>query len=817
MANYDKSSIRTATKLEPVRLRPNNYIVDKEVPGQFHMIKEIIDNSNDELVLTKNGLLEIVLFNDAKNNSYQVMISDNGRGIPIEKLEETFTVLNTSGKFDTESYKFSSGSFGVGAKAAAALSKRFKAITSRDNKVSSILIEDGDGENVVISLDNSSDNKTGSFIVLEPDKIIFEDIDKFLIDGKVLFIELFSIWCLFVKYNIVIKEYKSGIDESFWKSGAKESLELLRDRSYSANVIFDSSTRNKDKDRFIKNYFNILRPMRWKMTLQQDPIVPSILMKEDELIAYDINIYAIKYENQGNHVSIANNVIVKDNDSTHLEVLNKLIKDKLAPFIKEKPKYKFFVEKYHLPLYYLAHIRYNDIEYKNLHKTGIKDKKFKKTFSTLIEEQLSGFDDQFEELFEIIEPDLNSKFMAFSNKDIEVKDAKRLILDLNNPKNFKDCSTDDRAQAELFLSEGNSAGGTEGRNSKYQALYNMRGVPVNVVTTKDKLPEAREKLKNNNIFGDIIKILGLTPNQTDFSNLRYGKVMIMVDADSAGAHIANIVISNFWVFNPAFVESGILHIATSPLYGLVLKGGSKNRSVIYKKTADEILNALAEYVYYKAFDIKISNHLTSEVSLLDKKYFIEVARIISYIGNLMNDIAEEHYVNPLILERLIPVLEDTKDLKNFNLDKAREVFGNTVEYNPNTKVLSMTLGREDIIISLIGLKEAISKELLPFLKAIAFRHYSLLVTTKFTDTYKDHPMSFIQIFYLFKTLENHFFKIERYKGLGSLPAKDRGRLCMDPEHRVVVKITSVGDAEKLINYMGNDSTYRKELLFSRIG
>lgn len=811
---YTKDSIRTTEKLEHVRLRPNGYIADRYTDGQYHISRELLDNSIDELImLLKEGLLQLTVFDDKERGTYQVLISDNGRGIPVDRLENSFTVLNTSGKFDSNSYTFSSGSFGVGGKATAGLSEHFKAVSFRGERIGSLYVSKG--ETISSEIAEHKTEFTGVRIAYEPDSQIFSDKKDFVKVAIPRWTHLFETLNMYVDFRAVIKVVDKGIPPSFWTAGIDDSIKMLVDLEQQGTKVYDSTIYTKDKDLYVKEHFGIERSFSWSHAIEQDIVTSPNKEKESgyDKIRFFLNLYTVK-GGEGGHVSMANYIMVPSNDSQHLTTIHRVMKKYIAQFIKDKSIKDFFLKKYHLPIYILAFIQFDEIKYDNMHKTGIVDGDFRKLFGKILGDHFAQNTEALKDLYSTIENDIEEKFAKYNDVFIEVKDNRRLLLDLKFPEKFKDCSTNDRSKAELFLSEGDSAGSPQGRNSKYQAIYALRGVPFSALSRTDDIEKARRSLIMKDISSDIIKIMGVTSNMEDFSKLRYGKVFIMVDADSAGAHIASILFTNFWVINPRLITEGIVQLVTTPLYELRIKQNKKISS-IYKRTPDEVTNALSEYIYHKAFDIKLRTR--QGIQELSKKDFIEFCRLVFYIGRLIEDISEEHHVPPLLLEMLIPVLEENPDLNRLTAEKVKQALGiSAVEYDPIPQILNITIGRNDIVLVLKGLQKSINMELLPMLKRIAYKEYQILLTTKYTDLFKDEPVSYVKLWKMFGTLKDHFFTIKRHKGLAGLKPEDRAKLCMDPEYRVTTNIRSIGDAKRIIEIMGKDSKYRKELLFTDI-
>lgn len=807
---YTSKDIQTNQKLDYVRLRPTGFINDTGQAGQVHIAKEIVDNVSDEMeLLGAAGIMNIVVFHDHGRGTYQILVCDNGRGVPLEedKMLDVFTKLNTSGKFDDSSYKFSTGSFGVGAKATAALSKHFRALTMRPSGVGDVIVHDGIEPDNLIRYDKVYP-QTGTYVIFEPDKKIFAGVNKFMEEGFHDLMALLKLFNLFSNYRIRVGLYPTGVDTNIWKMAGPLAIDQFNEYIQTSSTIFDNTVDDTDPDMYVREYFNIVRPFAWKHQVVKP-------VSNGDPIAYDIRAFAIKYENVGGHLSMVNSVPMKDNDCSHLTQFNMVLKRLMAPYIDGKEVREFFMKTYKLPIFVCMSVKWNGAQFIGKQKTGFKDPKFTNVYGKLLTEYFgsNGNMKLLKELFDIYAEDIEAKYIAYTSGTTQVKDNKKLFLSLNFPSRFVDCSTKERDTAELFLTEGDSANSTEGRNPKIQASYSLCGKPLNPITSQDNLKDTIVKLQNNKIYQDILMITGLTPHQTDFSSLKYGKIFLMTDADTHGKHIVNIVVSNLYAINPKFIESGILHIVTPPFYGLRIKNKKyKDTGIIYIRNADELVNALAMNVYYPSVEVAVfAADVFDKPKVLNKQEFVEFARIVCHVGGLIERLAEQHVINPLILEQLTHVTHYLTP-ETMDINVLKQTLGNdSISYDAKNNILMMSIGRRDLTISLHALRDTLYQEVLPFLNKIAWRNWGVLVSTKHTDMYKDTPMSLVQLYNIFKSLDT-LFTIKRWKGLGSMMPLDRALTCMNQQYRSTYKITTIGDVDRVFDLMGNDSAARKALV-----
>lgn len=806
---YDESAINTLENLLHVRARPNTYLADTGLDGLVHGAKEITDNCTDEANrLGSAGLVEFILFNDYKRNTYQLAISDNGRGVPFGKLLKAFTVMNTSGKYNSNVYQFSAGSVGQGAKVVVALAELFRVISMQPKGLADLVVKKGIAPKDITVTKVKSD-KSGTIVIYEPDSSIFTETKIFAEHGYSKLIDLLKLFNLFSDYRIIFRVYPNGISKQFWTAPAKEALSILADYSAEANVVFDNATQATDKDEYIKSYFGIMRPWAWKHRISH-PLVPG------SNLGYEIMAYSVKYDTSGGQLSMVNTVPMRDNDSSHVVQYIAAVKRTLATYITDDKIQQFFLKNYKLPLYLCMDVKYDGAIFTGTHKTGFKSAPFCSQYSKLLTDDFNTPEciRAMAELYELFKADIDAKYNLFVTGSIEVKNTKKLILDLAFPKKFNDCSTTNRREAELFLTEGDSANSNEGRITATQATYSLRGKPFNAITTPENTRDGINKIQSNLILQDVLKITGLKPNQETFDDLRYGKIFITTDADSHGKHIANILVGDLYLFNPRFIESGILHIVTPPLYGLKLKSqsGKKKDKIIYVRTPEDLINSLAASVYYPALEIGILSPGAFDVPrILTKSEFVEFVRIIVHVGDMLTRLSKEHAIDPIILEQLTHVsyylTPQTMDLDHIRTT----LFNDLIFYDPTNNILTMSIGRTDLIISLHAINESLYREVMPFLNKICWKQLGIVVKTKYTDVYKGDAVSIVQLYQIFQSLDE-LFHIERYKGLGSMDSLDRAKTCMDPDHRVCQQITTIGDASLIFKCLGRDSIHRKLLL-----
>lgn len=804
---YTEKDIKHMESLDYIKLRSTAYIQDVSVDGHYQLIKELIDNSIDELeeIKLSNNTISIYLIHD--KSSYTIAVYDNGRGIPINKLKDVFTQLHTSGKFDTNSYKFSAGTFGVGATATVALSSKFRAISFRGNKLGELSVIDGKD-----ILFNKYDNflkesyPHGTLTLFKPNKSILIDENKFKEYGYLLILDFIKIISLFSKFSI---RFYNVINNrlNLFNADIVTLIERLNKFSIPENTLFDSSMF--DRNDYITKRFKS-HEYEYFIEYPSDHSLIDDLYFSIEIIG---NLsHQINYSN--NKITLVNNIPFFENNNLHIKLFLKLIKIELAKKYSDANMKSYILNDYKLPISFLMNIKFKGAQFSGTIKHLFKDVNFKTPFTNAL---LNIFEntDFINNFYEFIKEDVVEKYNIFNNNQfIKVKTNKQLLLELNRPDKFSNCSTTDRSKAELFLAEGASAKSDKGRNSELQAIYALGGKPFNSLTIQENIKTSIEKLKKNEIFQDIIKLIGIIPGSNSLNNLNYDKIFITADADAHGYHITNIIISNLYALCPALINEGHLYMVIPPLYGLKLRD---KKNTLFIKDNFELISVLAENIYYKIFSVSLKfvvNGKSSMSKILDKKEFIAFSHIVFELGSLIETISNQVHIDPIILEQLCTLtgIFDKLDLYENQQMMKKAFFADQIQYDKINNIIKISIGYDDIIIPLTGLSTIIYDTLLPKMNEFYYNNMELKLTSKKNNLYKNSTTSISFLYKLFTSLKDHFFEIERYKGLGSMSSEDRFLSCIDINNRNDFKISTIGDIDRIFQIMGNSSRWRKEFL-----
>jgi DNA gyrase subunit B len=555
-SEYNASSIKVLEGLEHVRKRPSMYIGSTSESGLHHLVFEVVDNSIDEAMAGFCTEIEVIMRKDGS-----ITVIDNGRGIPtdthpelkVSGVEVALTKLNAGGKFEGKAYHVSGGLHGVGVSVVNALSEYLIVKVTRNGKVYQQEYERGNPKYPLKQVGISEgERQNGTEITFKPDKTIFETLEfkDQIIKAK---LKEFS----YLNKGLVIKFLNENTNES----------EIYKSENGIKDLIAEV---NKDQ--------------------QVMPLESIYILEDEEGFLIEL---AMQY-NSGfgsDIMSFVNNIHTTEG-GTH-EVGFKLALTKV--FNDEAQQLKFIKEDETLTgddvregLAAIINLRMLEPQFEGQTKTKlgnaeIKNKVYNATKNTLT----LYFDRHIEELKEILK-----KALLAQNARIAARKAKELIrrkgaLDFSGrlPGKLADCATNDPKEAEIYIVEGESAGGSakQGRDRRFQAILPLRGKILNVERVNLNHALSNQEIKN------LITSLGCGVKE-DFKaeNLRYHKVIIMTDADVDGAHIRTLLLTFFFRYMKNLIDGGYLYIAQPPLYRI-----NYGKSLYYAYSDDELKRALS--------------------------------------------------------------------------------------------------------------------------------------------------------------------------------------------------------------------------------
>lgn len=814
---YTAETIDVAQNLAQIRRRPTQYICSKNVDGQIHMIREILDNSIDEIMLRpEGGTIYICLFRDRVNNRYQIGILDNGRGIPSKALLDVTTIIGASGKASALSaYNASSGLFGAGAKVAAALSSRFRVISANylEKVVGSIYLENSE---VVNHVNEEVQLPSGVLTVFEPDLSFFTDGPVTMESGYldlVSFCKQLNIFNAQVNFQFYL--FDRRISEDFWVANVENARKIFEDFLFRKpkTIAYDTSAV-PDKYAYL---FEL-----WKTNsniVYQDNYTKISAMTADRL-SFDIRLYFTKKSATGSpqfFISI-NNILLREKaensaTATFMNILRKHISENL-----EEPHYKRYVlEEYRFSTMLLAlDIKFNNAEFSGTTKDNFSDEKFIKRFAKEVEELIENknIPDYWKRLTDAVRPDIELRYAQTYDVAVKRSDDKKVFTELNFPGNYHECKSSENDKCELYIVEGTSAGNiTSTRNNNFQAIYETRGKPVNAATNFNDRVANRNILLKDPVYQDLMKILNIGPNTTDMSKARYSKIIIATDADADGYHIRSIHLNNLYIINPLIIESGMVWLANPPLYSMEI--GSKKRLFLRDRTA--LTDARIEFLYKPTLDFNIVTN-DAEVKVSDYKLYREICYLVNHIGDQFDLVAKQLNIPLLILERLVLALD--KLYPNIDFKALEHIFDTSdpntdvrVRINEIGKFMVVSVNKTDYPIGLESIGETIVKHILPIIKKYRYNEYLFKVRSNHKNaTIKEPTLMSMMMLYISMRQLDSLFTVRRYKGLGEMDSPDCYSTIMNPETRSLTHVENVGSPEMNFALLGKDTSERKILL-----
>jgi len=530
--SYTDEHIQGDTGLAIIRRRPTGFLSDLEIDGQHHAIYELIANSLDEIALmvSGTGLIQITLCLDKTNGTYQVVISDNGRGIPLTKMYPAVTSPHWSGKFGSSAYGTSAGLYGLGMKAAAGTANRFRIISYRVGEGSGSLFVERGAHNELIDLDMTHVHRRGVTYIWEPDPSIFQKISEYAEGGFEITLSLLKKYVFFRSYPIQFKLVDGAVDDRVWSCTNKE-LETLVDGIHShGHTIWEEATH--DRDDWIRHYWNVQRP--WAFRHRFSKVIKDTGGLED----YIVNINYAKFSEVGGRFGMVNNVPIDEARSDHFKVLNDQLIDFLGGCIQDKSIREFFLSSYRLPVHLAVDVKFQGAEFRGTTKEGFVSPVFREIYRTDLNIYFKS--DEGKELittlYGFLEQDIIQRYKQSQKLATNFKGNFRLFESLNYPDNHIPATAKDRSRAELFLVEGKSAGGSrKGVDPEIAGQYVLGGKPLNAIRTGMTPEQIRREVltkndKKNWIYQDIFTIIGWDARNPG-SAPNYKNVFLLTDAD----------------------------------------------------------------------------------------------------------------------------------------------------------------------------------------------------------------------------------------------------------------------------------------------
>ncbi len=553
-SKYDASSIQVLEGLEAVRRRPGMYIGSTDQRGLHHLITEVVDNGVDEAVAGYADKITVTIHPDSS-----VTVVDNGRGIPTGKhpkmkksaLEVVMTTLHAGGKFGGEGYKMSSGLHGVGVSVVNALSVWFTAEVRQNGGLYRQRYEYGKPTTAVRKVQKVAKSDTGTTQSWMPDPDIFDTLDY---DFDILATRLREIAYLTKGLSITLIDERNDREMTFYFEGGI--------RSYVRHL-------NRSK--------NVLHPLPFYMTREVGDFVVEVAMQYNDSYGESIHTFA-------------NNVNTIDG-GTHLTGFRSALTRTMNEYARKNGMLKendpnLSGDDVREGLTAIISVKLPDPQFEGQTKGKLGNADMAGAVQSVVNELLAQqLDENPQVAKRVLEKSLNAaRAREAARKARELVQRKGALETFSLPGKLADCSERDPERAELFIVEGESAGGTakQGRDRRYQAILPLRGKILNV--EKARL----DKMLQNAEIRALITALGTSiGEQFDASKLRYHKIVIMTDADVDGAHIRTLLLTFFFRHLESLVVDGYLYIAQPPLYSV--RSGKDEHWVYSDEERDDLM------------------------------------------------------------------------------------------------------------------------------------------------------------------------------------------------------------------------------------
>ena len=549
---YSADSIQALEGMEHVRMRPSMYIGDVGVRGLHHLVYEVVDNSIDEALAGHCDIITVII-----NEDNSVTTEDNGRGIPIgmhkkegvSALEVVMTKIGAGGKFDKDSYKVSGGLHGVGVSCVNALSEQLKATVYRDGKIWEQTYERGKPLAPVEAVGDS--DKNGTVVTFKPDPQIFQQVLEY-------------------NYDTLAQRMR---ELSFLNKGITIKLTDKRRKDEEGNFIEETF----HSDEGLKEYIRFLDSNR-------ESIIQEVISMEGEKNGIPVEVAMIYntsfHENLHSYV---NNINTHEG-GTHLSGFRRGLTTTLKKYadasgLLDKLKFEIAGDDFREGLTAIVSVKVAEPQFEGQTKTKLGNREVSAAVSQSVSEMLENYLEEHPNDAKIIVQKviLAAQARHAARKAREMVQRKTVMTGGGLPGKLSDCSEQDPSLCEVFLVEGDSAGGTakQGRDRNFQAILPLRGKILNVEKAMQHKVFENEEIRN------IYTALGVTIGTEEDSKalnlekLRYHKIVIMCDADVDGSHISTLILTFFFRYMKELIESGYIYIATPPLY-LVKKGAKKS-------------------------------------------------------------------------------------------------------------------------------------------------------------------------------------------------------------------------------------------------
>jgi DNA gyrase subunit B len=806
--SYDASKLGKLEGLEAVRKKPGMYIGGTDERALHHCVSEVLDNSVDEHLAGYCDRIEVAIHVDGS-----ISIRDNGRGIPVDihpqykipGVEMVLTTLHSGGKYGQGGYKFSGGTHGVGAKCVNAVSEWFEVEISRDGKVHHMEFERG---KTVKKLAITGKAKgTGTLITFKPDPEIFRETTEFKSDRITQRLRELAFLNSGLEIAFLDERQAEAKQEAYYfKDGVEEFVKQL----------------NKNKDPLHP------KPISFRKETQVSTDDKSVEVHVEVVLQYN--------DSYNDQVLCYTNTIHNPDGGAHLSgfrsALTRAINQyaKSNELLKEKDP-QITGDDVREGLTAVISVKHSDPKFESQTKVKLLSPEVESIVGSVSYEGLMTYFDANPSVAKrIVDKGLNAARAREAARKAREAVRKSALTGGGLPGKLADCSDRDPANTELYIVEGDSAGGSakQGRDRKFQAILPIRGKLINV--EKARL----DKVLQNNEIRTMITAIGTGigdgegEGAFDLNKLRYHKIIIMTDADVDGSHIRTLLLTFFYRQMPQLVKQGFVYIAQPPLYSISRKKRTEyvdddtqlNRILLQIGTEEVRLKNLADG---REFTPKQLEEILTLLESLDKH-----ATYIRRQGGDFSAYVEKRSTDGRLPQHLVKVRDGNDEtvhylLSNEDLEQFKsanpDLFGSETEFarrkdGPTRRAVAADLHLESkAIADLLG---KLGK------KGLAVDHYSAqdkplfeLIEGEGDRAHVTPLFSIPEILAGVKAVGKKGIQIYRFKGLGEMDAKELFETTMNPAKRKLLRIdlTDAVEAEEMFTrLMGEEVEPRRQFI-----